>query len=69
MLKENVTSSDTCDFDSEDNSWTRPKERILQLLREAGLTLICDKKQTNFPQGMLPVYMFAVCGTPIAAES
>uniref|UniRef100_A0A0N5AHC2 Alpha N-terminal protein methyltransferase 1 n=1 Tax=Syphacia muris TaxID=451379 RepID=A0A0N5AHC2_9BILA len=59
VLKENVTSSDTYDFDTEDNSWTRPRNRILELVKEAGLTLLCDRKQTNFPQGMLSVYMFA----------
>lgn len=61
VLKENVSSSaDKYDFDSEDNSWTRPKERIVQLLRMAGLSLLSDRKQTHFPRGMLAVYMFAV---------
>ncbi|VDM39936.1 unnamed protein product [Toxocara canis] len=61
VLKENVTSSqDKYDFDSEDNSWTRPKDRIVELLRSAGLKLLADRKQTHFPRGMLPVYMFAV---------
>ncbi|KAL3989363.1 AdoMet dependent proline di-methyltransferase family protein [Acanthocheilonema viteae] len=61
VLKENVTSSeDRYDFDDEDNSWTRPKDALLQLFRNAGLTLIAQKKQQNFPKEMLPVYMFAL---------
>uniref|UniRef100_A0A8R1TQX6 Alpha N-terminal protein methyltransferase 1 n=1 Tax=Onchocerca volvulus TaxID=6282 RepID=A0A8R1TQX6_ONCVO len=61
VLKENVSSSeDGYDFDEEDNSWTRPKNALLQLFRNAGLTLMAEKKQQNFPKGMLPVYMFGL---------
>ncbi|VDO48906.1 unnamed protein product [Onchocerca flexuosa] len=61
VLKENVSSSENgYDFDEEDNSWTRPKNALLQLFRSAGLTLMAEKKQQNFPKGMLPVYMFGL---------
>ncbi|EFO22942.2 hypothetical protein LOAG_05539 [Loa loa] len=61
ILKENVSSSeDRYDFDEEDNSWTRPKDALLELFRNVGLTLMVEKKQQNFPKGMLPVYMFAL---------
>uniref|UniRef100_A0A915PHA3 Alpha N-terminal protein methyltransferase 1 n=1 Tax=Setaria digitata TaxID=48799 RepID=A0A915PHA3_9BILA len=61
VLKENVSSfEDQYDFDEQDNSWTRPKGALLQLFRNVDLTLIMEKKQQNFPKGMLPVYMFAL---------
>ncbi|VIO88147.1 Hypothetical 26.1 kDa protein in POP4-SHM1 intergenic region, putative [Brugia malayi] len=61
ILKENVSSSeDRYDFDEEDNSWTRPKYALLQLFQNVGLTLMAEKKQQNFPKGMLSVYMFAL---------
>ncbi|MCP9257285.1 N-terminal Xaa-Pro-Lys N-methyltransferase 1 [Dirofilaria immitis] len=61
ILKENVSSSeDGYNFDEEDNSWTRPKNALLQLFRTVGLTLVAEKKQENFPKGLLPVYMFAL---------
>lgn len=61
VLKENVSSSvDLYDFDEKDNSWTRPKSALLRLFQGAGLTIVAEKKQQNFPRGMLPVYMFAL---------
>ncbi|VDK42451.1 unnamed protein product [Anisakis simplex] len=61
VLKENVSSSeDRYDFDPEDSSWTRPKDRIVELLRRAGLTILNSRKQAHFPRGMLDVYMFAL---------
>lgn len=61
VLKENTSSlEDQYDFDEEDNSWTRPKNALLQFFQNAGLKLVAEQKQQNFPKGMLPVYMFAL---------
>lgn len=61
VLKENVSSSvDLYDFDEEDNSWTRPHNALLRLFRDTGLNVVAEKKQQNFPKGMLSVYMFAL---------
>uniref|UniRef100_A0A914X584 Uncharacterized protein n=2 Tax=Plectus sambesii TaxID=2011161 RepID=A0A914X584_9BILA len=52
VLKENLSSSGKIDFDEQDHSYTRPHETLLELFEKAGLTLLRDKKQTNFPKGM-----------------
>ncbi|CAD5233917.1 unnamed protein product [Bursaphelenchus xylophilus] len=60
VVKENLTSSSTRDFDSEDHSWTRTKEEFLQLFEDADLDIIMDRKQRNFPKGMYEVRMWAL---------
>uniref|UniRef100_A0AC35G8C8 Uncharacterized protein n=1 Tax=Panagrolaimus sp. PS1159 TaxID=55785 RepID=A0AC35G8C8_9BILA len=59
VLKENVASGKR-DFDTIDNSWTRPEAEILTLFEQAGLNVILNRKQQNFPQGMYEVKMFAL---------
>ncbi|PAV77850.1 hypothetical protein WR25_19980 [Diploscapter pachys] len=60
VLKDNLTSGNKAEFDSEDNSWTRPEEILLDLLSKAGLRLVSRSLQTGFPKGMYRVKMFAL---------
>uniref|UniRef100_A0A1I7X6N1 C2 domain-containing protein n=1 Tax=Heterorhabditis bacteriophora TaxID=37862 RepID=A0A1I7X6N1_HETBA len=55
VLKDNLSSCETSEFDNEDNSWTRPESLILDLIEEAGLRLVAKNLQTGFPKGMYKV--------------
>lgn len=59
-IKENITSSNTVELDSEDSSVTRPHHILREIFDRAGLDCIKDVKQTNFPRGLYGVHMFAV---------
>jgi len=47
-------------YDSEDFSFTRSHQRWLSVFREAGLTLIKEKVQLGFPEGLFTVKMYAL---------
>ena len=49
FVKENVTSEDR-EFDSEDSSYARSLSDLRVLMKKAGLEIICDKKQKDFPK-------------------
>lgn len=59
-MKENIAGGSLKHFDSEDNSWTRPKQELLSLIKEAGMEVLLDKKQLNFPKGIYEVRMLAL---------
>lgn len=65
VVKENVTSgeSDEAAFDDIDSSFTRSRIALLNAFRDAGLQLIGEQLQTNFPSSIYPVRMFAL--TPV----
>ncbi|CAH8833807.1 unnamed protein product [Trichobilharzia szidati] len=82
VIKENVTStgghdenavnnSTEVNFDEIDSSYTRPRSAYIKVFKDAGLKLIGEKAQTNFPLSLYPVRMFAVCcdGTPKASPT
>ncbi|CAI5455296.1 unnamed protein product [Caenorhabditis angaria] len=58
-LKDNVVNTANPLFDSEDNSWTRPEDLVLEIADAAGLRLVAKNLQTGFPKEMYPVKMFA----------
>jgi len=60
ILKDNHSSGQTRDFDDTDYSWTRTKSEYLSLFEQAGLNIVSDKKQNNFPKDMYQVRMYAL---------
>uniref|UniRef100_A0A1I7ZRR2 Alpha N-terminal protein methyltransferase 1 n=1 Tax=Steinernema glaseri TaxID=37863 RepID=A0A1I7ZRR2_9BILA len=60
VFKDNIGGREEPEFDAEDNSWTRPLPIVLDLLSKAGLNLVLNKKQLNFPKGMFEVRMLAL---------
>lgn len=60
VIKENVTTSDKVEFDPKDFSVTRPLQSMKVLIKEAGLRIVREQKQSNFPKGLYPVYMLAL---------
>lgn len=60
IVKENMTSADKVEFDDKDFSVTRPLSEFKGLLAEAGLRIVREIRQNNFPKGLYPVYMFAL---------
>lgn len=59
VLKDNTTLGDAI-MDMNDSSVTRPLKILRQIMRKSGLSLIKEERQTKFPSGLLPVYMFAL---------
>lgn len=55
-----MTSSDEVEYDDVDYSVTRPLNDLVNIFRQAKLKRISQCKQTNFPSGIYPVYMFAL---------
>lgn len=60
VVKENVSSMDTKDIDTEDSSVTRPYMELTSIFKEAGLVCIKEVKQNGMPRGLYPIYMFAL---------
>uniref|UniRef100_A0A336MG84 Alpha N-terminal protein methyltransferase 1 n=1 Tax=Culicoides sonorensis TaxID=179676 RepID=A0A336MG84_CULSO len=60
VIKENVTSTDKVEFDAKDFSVTRPLALLKKLTQEAGLRIIRETRQKNFPKGLFPVYILAL---------
>lgn len=60
VVKENITSSNNIEIDSEDSSVTRPMKCLKFLFEKADLICVKEQQQTNFPRGLYPVYMFAL---------
>ncbi|XP_059048874.1 N-terminal Xaa-Pro-Lys N-methyltransferase 1-B-like [Achroia grisella] len=60
VVKENVTSSGELERDDKDSSVTRSLIQFIKIFKIANLKRIKQCKQTNFPNGIYPVYMFAL---------
>lgn len=69
VVKENVTSTDPTNPDSEeseanfddiDSSFTRSRTAFLAIFEKADLIVIGERLQTNFPKSIYPVRMFAL---------
>ncbi|PZC78802.1 hypothetical protein B5X24_HaOG217128 [Helicoverpa armigera] len=60
VVKENVTSSGKIEKDLTDSSVTRSYKQYLSIFKKCNLKRIKQCKQTNFPNGIYPVYMFAL---------
>ena len=63
-LKDNSTESCAFLVDKEDSSIARHTEYIRILLRLAGLNILMEQRQTDFPEELLPVTMFAIAPPP-----
>ena len=55
VIKDNITSEDF--FDSQDSSVIRSLSSILALIERAGLTVIKEEEQEDFPSSMYTVKM------------
>ncbi|KAK0179876.1 hypothetical protein PV327_005587 [Microctonus hyperodae] len=60
IVKENVTSSNNVEKDTQDSSVTRPYDDLKAAFKSANLICIKERKQTHLPRGLYPVYMFAL---------
>lgn len=60
IIKENVSSSDKTEFDPNDFSVTRPLAAMKKIIQEAGLRIVREIRQNNFPKGLFPVYILAL---------
>jgi len=59
FLKENI-SSVKVEFDEQDSSYTRPRQLLVDLIRKAGLKVLREEKQKQFPHEIYEVRMFAL---------
>lgn len=69
VVKENVTSSGQSEIDTIDSSVTRSLKQFLRIFKAAKLERMKQCKQTNFPNGIYPVYMFALVPSSEAREA
>lgn len=60
VFKDNLSAQEESEFDSEDSSWTRPEELVLQIFERAGLRIVAENVQTGFPSSMYEVKMYAL---------
>ena len=60
VVKENICAAERKDFDEQDSSFTRPKAELLDLFERAGLQLLKQEKQKQFPKELYEVWMFAL---------
>lgn len=66
VIKENV-SSETVEWDEVDSSVTRSYDDITNIFKKAGLRIVKETHQTNFPVEIYRVFMFALCpGRPVS---
>jgi len=59
FFKENVTTNSFV-LDTEDNSITRTDSSYKRLFRDAGMSLLLDRKQEDFPSELFDVKMYAL---------
>lgn len=60
VIKDNITSDDSKVFDTEDYSWTRPKQDFYSIFEKAKAEVLVERKQFHFPKGIYEVRMFAL---------
>lgn len=60
IVKENVTSSVEPEVDKQDSSCTRPCNDLEKIFHSVGLICVKKKLQNRMPQGLYPIYMFAL---------
>lgn len=60
VIKENFTSTNEIEIDSKDSSMTRPLNKMKEIISMAGLRIVKETKQTNFPKGLYPVHIIAL---------
>ncbi|XP_032684887.1 N-terminal Xaa-Pro-Lys N-methyltransferase 1 [Odontomachus brunneus] len=68
VVKENITSSNNLEIDTEDSSVTRSLKGLKSLFEKADLVCIKEQQQTKFPRSLYPVYMFALKPTNRCSE-
>jgi len=59
FVKENISNA-TVEFDEKDSSYTRPRQTLVDLMRKAGLKVVKEEKQKQFPSDIYEVRMFAL---------
>ncbi|XP_059048468.1 N-terminal Xaa-Pro-Lys N-methyltransferase 1-like [Achroia grisella] len=60
VVKENINTFAELEYDDDDSSVTRSCSLLQKIFNEAQLSIILCDVQTNFPEDIYPVYMFAL---------
>ena len=70
MLKDNVLTQPDCTFlwDLTDSSVARHRTDMKLLLSLAGLQVVLEMQQTDFPEDLFPVMMWAISVAPLRLE-
>ena len=58
VLKENICSGESSDFDTSDSSYCRPRDHLVRLIDESGLKILKEEKETRFPSELYEVRSF-----------
>lgn len=60
IVKENVTSSNKIEIDTQDSSVTRAYDDLKNIFKKADLACVKERKQCHMPHGLYPIFMFAL---------
>ena len=60
VIKENHTSSDDNDLDTQDGSVTRSYYQLIKLIKQARFKIVDERRQYKMPKGIYPVKMFCL---------
>ncbi|KAF7997263.1 hypothetical protein HCN44_005540 [Aphidius gifuensis] len=60
IVKENVTSSNKVEIDTQDSSVTRAYDDLKNIFKRADLACLKEQKQIHMPRGLYPIFMFAL---------
>ena len=61
VLKDNINDKNALgpDFDADDSSYCRTRDHLVSLIKQAGLTIIREEKESRFPRQLYEVRSFA----------
>ncbi|KRZ58096.1 N-terminal Xaa-Pro-Lys N-methyltransferase 1-B [Trichinella nativa] len=59
VLKDNISPNDSY-YDQVDHSWTRGRDALLEIFKEADLSIVSESKLTSFPKNICEVRAFAL---------
>lgn len=68
IIKENITTSETIDFDEQDSSVTRPLNLMKEIFQSARLEILFMDIQDNFPDDIYEVYSFALSPSALVVK-
>ncbi|XP_053674872.1 N-terminal Xaa-Pro-Lys N-methyltransferase 1 [Anopheles nili] len=60
VIKDNFTTGNEVDVDTQDSSVTRPLLLMKQLLKLGHMRVVKEQRQSSFPKELYPVYMLAL---------
>lgn len=68
VVKENLTSEESPEYDPADSSVTRPRALLEQIFARAQLRVVATRRQHGMPRGLYEVRMFVLRPQELGVE-